>query len=533
MKKGKAPGCDGLTIDFYASLWDNLRSWLVPLYDIIINEQHKLNPTACRGIISLIPKKDKDPTEIKNWRPLTLLNNDYKILAKIMANRMKRVLPMIISETQTGFMQGRNISDNIRKTIDLVTFINKTGKAAIIINLDYEKCFDRIAHKAVYGALDYFVFGEWFSNVIKVFFSDFMFVVGNAGFYSEYKAKTRGVNQGCPVSPYLFLLCAEIMAHKIKENTKIRGIRMGDVEHIISQFADDTILFLDNDQVSLEAAIDTLVYIENTIGLKISYEKTTIYRLGSIKHTDAKLYCQKNLQWSDGDIETLGILISNSENQNGNMYNKIMDRAEAILDGWYVRRLSLIGKVMVINTLVASLFVYGMSVLPWMSSAHISRFECIIKRFLWGNKCAKIPLTVLQSNLAEGGLKLVDIKLKQQSLRLVWVKKVHMCQMFTYVNDMLIPELQSLSWKLNLTKKDAMKLKICPSFWRDIWVEWCEVCFKESPSDVLSQILWYNSCIKIGNSVIFWEKLYKLKILRLADLVTDNCIPMTYTAFCQ
>ena len=261
MKYGKAPGCDGLSIEFYDIFWDLLAPVLVNLYQKCI-DNGLLNRTARLGLISLILKKDKDPVYIRNWRPLTLLNMDYKILAKLLATRMKLVLDDIIGYQLTGFMEGRNISDNIRKTIDIVAHVNRAKMSALIVNIDYEKCFDRIEYCAVFGSLRYFGFGEKFIHMVSLFFNKFQFCTQNYGYTSDCAAKTRGVNQGCPISPYIFLVCSEVMAHKIKKNPLIRGFTLGNVEHIISQFADDTILFLSFEQISLENAVKVMQEIE-------------------------------------------------------------------------------------------------------------------------------------------------------------------------------------------------------------------------------------------------------------------------------
>ena len=170
MQTGKAPGCDGLSTDFYKIFWTDIKETLYAVY-LKTQGVDKLNPTARRGIVFLIPKKGKEPTLLKNWRPLTLLNTDYKILAKVMANRIKPVLQYVIAETQTGFMEGRHIGENIRRTMDLVSHVSKNKKEALLISLDYEKCFDKIAHNAVFGAIKYFELGEYFEKMIRVFFN--------------------------------------------------------------------------------------------------------------------------------------------------------------------------------------------------------------------------------------------------------------------------------------------------------------------------------------------------------------------------
>ena len=150
LKLNKSPGNDGLTVEFYKTFWADIKVIIWPMYTQVMS-QKLLGASGRRGLINLIPKKGKDSRIIKNLRPLTLLNIDYKILAMALAHRLKSVLPSLIGEQQTGFMQGRDIQLNIRKTIDIITYANqnKTVKA-LIINIDFIKCFDLVAHNSIF-----------------------------------------------------------------------------------------------------------------------------------------------------------------------------------------------------------------------------------------------------------------------------------------------------------------------------------------------------------------------------------------------
>ena len=144
-----------------------------------------------------------------------------------MATHIKTVLPDIIGDQQTGFMEGRNIQMNLRKTIDIVSHVFQSGKKAVIISIDFEKCFDRIEHKSIFAAMRYFNFGNKFIEMSKILCNQLQICTQNAGFFSEFFPKTRGVNQGCNYSLLCYLLCGEIMAHLIQNNPYIKGIKVG------------------------------------------------------------------------------------------------------------------------------------------------------------------------------------------------------------------------------------------------------------------------------------------------------------------
>ena len=119
--KNKSPGMDGLTHEFYQTFWPNISKIVTEAFNETL-EQGQLSTSQKRGIISLIPKPQKDPELLKNWRPITLLNNDYKYLAKCLADRCKDIVPRIVSTDQTGFVNGRYIGTNIIRTQNLIEY---------------------------------------------------------------------------------------------------------------------------------------------------------------------------------------------------------------------------------------------------------------------------------------------------------------------------------------------------------------------------------------------------------------------------
>ena len=162
------------------------------------------------GIITLLPKKDKDPLYVKNHRPISLLNTDYKIIAKVMANRLKVCLHQIIYEDQTGFMKGKNIGSNIRTIIDVIEYCDANQIPGSIILLDIEKAFDSAAHVNLFQVLHYFNFGDSFISWIKSFYNKRKSYIRNNGFISEIINMDRGIFQGCPISPPPFCFYVQL-----------------------------------------------------------------------------------------------------------------------------------------------------------------------------------------------------------------------------------------------------------------------------------------------------------------------------------
>ena len=277
-----------------------------------------------------------------------MLNIDHKILSrsKALASRLKETLSTIVSEDQTGFMEGRNISTNIRKTIEVIEYCKNKQCPVVIMTMDFEKCFDRIEHTAIRGSLENFNFGPTYIKWIMLLLEDFELCTQNNGLNSEWFQPTRSVHQGCNIVPFLFLLCGEVMAYKIKENKDIHCIEMYDIMALISQFANDTTLFLTYDTVTLDAVVNTLQLTEANTGLKVSYDKACLYRMGSLAGSSACLYTQACLKWTNDPIYILGVHVSNDSKVD---YDEILVKTESVLNAWIHRGLTLMGKILYPN----------------------------------------------------------------------------------------------------------------------------------------------------------------------------------------
>lgn len=243
MPNNKAPGLDGLTIEVYKIFWPLFKN---PYFNAILCCKAKgaLLKSMRQGIIGLIPKKNRDLLSVANWRPITMLTCDYKILAKAMALRMQSVLPSIIHPDQTGFMKERNITDNIRKTIEIVNYTSKNRIEFLIMTIDYQKCFDFLQHSALWRCLEYLNYGERYLDWLKILYANVELFTCNLGFLSNPIPVNRSVLQGSPIAAFLFLNAGQILHDLIIHNKLIRGISISDIELLIAQFADDTTLFI-------------------------------------------------------------------------------------------------------------------------------------------------------------------------------------------------------------------------------------------------------------------------------------------------
>ena len=161
---------------------------------------------------------------------------------------------------------------------------------------------------------------------------------------------------------YLFFGYSRNLAISLRDNENIEGITIKDIRNLLNQFADDMDIFSLCSENSIRAIFKELENFYYQSGFMVSYEKTTLYRIGSLKHSNACMYDLDQYRWSNEDINVLGVTIAHDNIVDKN-YSGIVDKARNILNAWYNRGLSLVGKIQMVNTLVASHFVYKMMVL--------------------------------------------------------------------------------------------------------------------------------------------------------------------------
>ena len=218
---GKTPGDDGFTKEFYETFFELLWGNLIDSFNEAF-QTGKLSISQRRGIISLIPKDENNLMVLSNWRPITLLNVDYKILARAIAKRIESKLPKLVHSDQTGFVKGRYIGQNVRLLNDLMEFTELNKLPGILLFIDFEKAFDTLEWPFIHHALKFLNFGPNICKWISVLYNEVESGVINGGYMTNYFQVTRGVRQGCPLSPLLLILCVEILAQKFVKILKLR-----------------------------------------------------------------------------------------------------------------------------------------------------------------------------------------------------------------------------------------------------------------------------------------------------------------------
>ena len=289
-------------------------------------------------------------------------------------------------------------------------------------------------------------------------------------------------------------------------------------------------LYFKNKVNSIKAIMNTLEFFCGNTGLKINYDKTTIYRVGKKRFTSplAKDYSLTKMNIEKEKINVLGIWVTYDKKDMLDLnYKEIIGKIESILNSWENRNISLIGKVMVVNSLIGSLLVYKMYVLPSLTSGIIKKLDNLVTKYLWNGRKPKIALETLQNSTTYGGLKLVNFKTKEESLKACWIQYLDQnpyLAEIAYTN--LCPTLRQEIWKCNISSKDIMKT-FTDSFWREVLLAWEKLNYvpKENintSSQMATQVIWYNSNIKVEDKPFMYERAYKQGLCTLSQLFNSN-----------
>lgn len=241
---GKAPGFDGLGASFYRNFWSIIKTEVCSAIKYCFISA--FFPDSWKNTIICLTPKVEGPATVKDYRPISLCSFLYKICAKMLANRMARMLPSIIGWEQGAFIRGRSISDNIL----LAGEAHQTVLAAttLPVKIDMEKAFDRLSLHFLHGVLIDLGFPRVFANTLLALISNALISVLINGSLTKWIHLKTGVRQGCPLSPFLFITASENLSrllHSVLVYSSFNGIRMSRIAPIISHlfFADDVLIF--------------------------------------------------------------------------------------------------------------------------------------------------------------------------------------------------------------------------------------------------------------------------------------------------
>ena len=331
-------------MDFFVKFWNVLG---LDLVDVLSScyLSGSLSLSQRRGIISLVFKKG-DRLDARNWRPISLLNVDYKLASRAIAGRLLKVIHSVVNKDQTCGVPGRFIGENVALLRDMVDFASSSNVPMAIISLDQEKAFDRVDWRFMRANLSKMGFCSSFIRWVDLFCTGVQSAVSVNG-YLRFFFLSRGVRQGCPLSPLLYVLVSEVLAVNIRANPAITGLCLLGVPAPLSpitQYADDTSL-IDGSHRSIRAVFDTYSLFEKSSGAKLNLSKSKGLWPGSWRGRQDPTV---SLDWISNKIKVLGVFIGAGNLVEDNRRPGI-DAVENVLSSWARRTLFYGGRALVIN----------------------------------------------------------------------------------------------------------------------------------------------------------------------------------------
>ena len=402
----KSPGIDGLPYEVYLRLSHMFVPLLATTYDNWMR-QGTIPRRFTRGIVKLLRKNKHGGDGINNFRPLTMLNTDLKILAKILANRLQTALPSLICSKQTCAVKGRTIQHSLHL---VHTIVEKVDGNAALINLDQSKAFDRVDHAFLEAVLSAAGFGVDFRTWIRLLYASPGVVVEVNGVRSEPFTLTRSIRQGCPLSPFL---------RKLKANPALRGFTLPGASEVAryTAYADDVSMLVTNSAKVEEVSKEIRRY-KAVIGAKINCEKSVGLRLGSWKGCALP----GPFIWKDGPCKILGVWFGPDLQLEKN-WSEVLEKVTAATELWLRRRLSLKGRAEVCCSHIYSLVVYRLSVLP-IPATILFKLERILFQFIWAKRFPSVRREICYLHPSEGGLGVPNVEARHHTLRLTFLDQM-------------------------------------------------------------------------------------------------------------
>ena len=408
LKMGKTPGDDGYTNEFYKTFKKDLMPLLLRAYNFALHTG-TWAATWNSSIITVIHKEGKDATECSSYRPISLLNTDHKIITSIIANRLKDIVPDIINSDQSGFISGRLLSDNIRRTLNIIDYAHKHNTNLLLLMLDAEKAFDRVLWPFMFEIVRSFGFHEKFNEWLQAMYKNPMSRVKVNGTISRRFPIYKGTRQGDPLSAVIFAICMEGLAESIRKNNNIKGITIKEEQHKLALYADDVIIYLTSPEQSLSNLMETITEYSKHSGYKLNESKCEVLTLGEQLKVEIKETYK--LKWESKKIKYLGIYLTGDlKTLYTDNYQALENKVRQDLNRWKVIPESILSRIESVKMMILPQFLFLFQTLPIsIPNCSFKRWNTMLSNFIWNYKSKRKKLSTLTQTRENGGLNFPDL----------------------------------------------------------------------------------------------------------------------------
>ena len=411
--KNRTPGIDGLPVEFYLENWDIIGDDFTSLVKFIM-ENKCISVSQRKGVITLIHKGGEEK-ELKNWRPISLLCVDYKIISKLLANRMKEVLDKVIGDSQFCCIPGRSIVHCNMLIRDVIYYVNSRGTNAAFLKLDWHKAFDLVNTEFLFKSMKCLGFGDEFVTKVSMLYNQIESAMCINNNITSFFPIKRSVRQGCPLSMMLYAIYQESFFLAIKENVNVKPLVLPD--HTILKsvgYADDNNIIITSED-SLKEVDNIVKDFELATNSKINRnEKSRIYSMGGWK--DKRDW---PLQWVKQDttsLFTLGIHHCNDYKETlKNNWELVINKIDNHVKVLHARKLNLFQRTSYANTCILAKIWYITHVYPLTQSYGI-RVERLVFRYIWCGRYEPIKRSTMNRSRTEGGLSVFDVRAKANAI---------------------------------------------------------------------------------------------------------------------
>uniref|UniRef100_A0A8C5R857 Reverse transcriptase domain-containing protein n=1 Tax=Leptobrachium leishanense TaxID=445787 RepID=A0A8C5R857_9ANUR len=480
LRTSKAPGPDGFSPLYYKKFRTQLAPLLTNMYNGFLEGKSPPKELLAASIV-VIPKEGKDPSTCASYRPISLLNVDMKIYAKVLATRLSRHLPSLVHPDQVGFIPSRGAPDNIRRTVNLLSIAHASKQPSLLLSLDAEKAFDRVDWTYLWEVLRRFGVGEGMIGGIRALYTSPTASVITMGGRSRPFDILNGTRQGCPLSPLLFALCLEPLAEQIRGHPDISGIAVGDKHYKLSLFADDILLTITRPLVSLPNLYGCLSSFGALSGYKINIAKSEALNISLPQEVVTHLRESFTFRWCPHRLQYLGIYLTAHVPQlyAGN-YPDMIKHIKSLLRQWSSYSISWMGRIYALKMTALPKLLYLFRTLPVpLPLTILPDLQSAFYRYVWQGKKPRVSRLILRRPKKHGGLAVPDLALYYKSAQLTqllqWSSRRGRVCWVDIENDYVAPScLSQVPWR-QISAVERGRLLPTTAHSLDIWskVKYC------------------------------------------------------------